>query len=150
MDADSGSKEILASPENNKKKLRVLVVDDDESMRVLMSRVLRRGNFLENIDLVKVVVDGQEAWDILQENKEKFNVVLTDGRMPRMNGLDLARRIKESGQDITVALISSGMDGFDPNDPNDKNSAMKNFRLAAVFPKPLNLSQVEEFIMSVK
>jgi len=148
MDA-AGNKEILTSPENNKEKLRVLVVDDEEYIRELILRVLKRGNFLESIDLVKVAVDGQEAWGILQENKEKFNVVLTDGRMPRMNGFDLAKRVKESGQDITVALISAGMDGFDPNDPNDKNSAMKNFRLAAIFPKPLNLSQFGEFMKQI-
>lgn len=146
MNVDSGRKEILTSPETNKEKLRVLVVDDEESIRDLMLRVLKRGNFLESIGLVKVAVDGQEAWDILQENKEKIDVVLTDGRMPRMNGFDLARRVKESGQNITVALISAGMDGFDPNDPIDKNSAMKNFRLAAIFPKPLNLSQFGEFM----
>lgn len=149
MNGDLGHKEILTSPEKEKEKLRVLVVDDEEFIRDLILRLLRKGNFSENIDLIKDVVDGQEAWGILQENKEGFNVVLTDGKMPRMNGFDLARRIKESGRKITVVLISSGMDGFDPNDPDDRNSAMKNFRLAAVFPKPINQLQFGELMKQV-
>ena len=67
---------------------RVLVVDDDQSLRRVMEMEL------EEIGCeVLSAASGQEALDIL--STQVISVVLTDLKMPAMSGLDLLRRIRK-------------------------------------------------------
>jgi two-component system chemotaxis response regulator CheV len=62
---------------------------------------------------VTVCTDGQQAWDIIQENRDgggrQFDLVLSDIEMPRMDGLHLTSRIKNDPilKEIPVVLFSS-------------------------------------------
>lgn len=61
---------------------RVLLADDEEALRLLMSRQLRRAGYD-----VTVVEDGQAAAELLE--KETFNVIVSDMKMPRLDGMGL-------------------------------------------------------------
>nr|WP_281358277.1 adenylate/guanylate cyclase domain-containing protein [Hongsoonwoonella zoysiae] len=80
---------------------RVLVVDDTESNRDLLSRRLGRDGHA-----VEVAASGKEALQKL--GVEEFDLVLADVLMPDMNGIDLLARIKsdENWREIPVVMIS--------------------------------------------
>ena len=79
---------------------RVLVVDDEENIRVVLRTLLRRNGYE-----VEVAGDMVEA---LQKAKEiDPDVVLTDVRMPRGSGLDLLAALREQGSVATVIVMSA-------------------------------------------
>ncbi len=99
---ESEAKEIKA-----KKKLTVLVAEDSSVARKIISDIIESAGHT-----VITAEDGQAAWDILQhyleiaqkENKsitDYIQVLVTDIEMPRMDGLTLVKKIKE-----TVGLMS--------------------------------------------
>ena len=79
---------------------RILVVDDEQKMRRLLEMALR--------GLGHEVVqarDGQEALE--QFENQTFDLVLTDMRMPRMDGLAFLRRLREQGRDVPVVVLTA-------------------------------------------
>ncbi|ADY27393.1 CheA signal transduction histidine kinase (plasmid) [Deinococcus proteolyticus MRP] len=75
---------------------RVLLVDDSLSVRRLVSRMLERGGYE-----VVTANDGQEALDLLQLDT-RFDLVISDLEMPRMNGYELLSALR--GRPATAAL----------------------------------------------
>ena len=66
--------------------MRILMVDDDMSTRLLVTR------FLTNWSMSTTASDGVEALEIL--NREGIQLVISDWLMPRMDGLELCQRIR--------------------------------------------------------
>ena len=85
--------------------VRALVVDDERSMRELLSIVLRRDGYE-----VLVAADGQAAVEILK--RERVDVLITDIRMPEMTGVDVLREAKT----IDPGIISIIMTAFASTD----------------------------------
>ena len=79
---------------------KVLVVDDEESVRSMISVLLQKEGYQ-----VSSAQDGQDALDLLGE--QSFDLVLSDIRMPRMDGLGLLDRIRALYPDITVIMMSA-------------------------------------------
>jgi hypothetical protein len=77
----------------------VLLVDDEEQVRNVVSRMLQRAGYC-----VWLAASGSEALSILRT--APVDVVLSDIRMPGMNGLDLAREICRVWPWLRVALMS--------------------------------------------
>ncbi len=84
---------------------RVLVVDDERSMRELLSIVLRRDGYE-----VLLAADGKAAVEALQ--RERVDVLITDIRMPEMTGVDVLRAAKR----IDPGIISIIMTAFTSTD----------------------------------
>lgn len=82
--------------------IRVLMVDDHELMREAYGTLLSEG---PGIEVVGLAGDGQEG--VALAAKLQPNVVIMDGRMPRMNGVDAARIIRETQPDIGIVLLSA-------------------------------------------
>lgn len=78
---------------------RVLVIDDEAIVRVSCERVLTP----EGYDVV-VTSRGDEAIELLE--RESFDIVLTDLKMPDMDGLEVLRTIKQRWPDIQVIIIT--------------------------------------------
>lgn len=81
-------------------KARVLVVDDEESIREFLNIMLRK----EGYD-VTCVEDGQKAIDILK--KKSFEMVISDLQMPHVTGLELLKHVKENYPDLLFMLITA-------------------------------------------
>jgi two-component system response regulator AtoC len=79
---------------------RVLVVDDEESLRLVLRTYLKREGYE-----VEVASTGEEALALV----ERFgpDVILTDVRMPKMGGLDLLATLKAKGIEATVIVMSA-------------------------------------------
>jgi two-component system sensor histidine kinase and response regulator WspE len=82
-------------------KKRVLVVDDSITVREVQRQILRTHGYE-----VEVAVDGQDGWNRVQA--EAFDLVISDVDMPRMNGLEFVRRIREDGawKELPVIVVS--------------------------------------------
>jgi len=84
--------------------LRVLIVDDDEPMRLFLQRVLNDAGY-ETV----LAADGDEA--IERSVKEPaFDLLVTDQMMPRMAGHQLARYMRERYLDIKVLYVTGYRD----------------------------------------
>ena len=79
--------------------LRILLAEDDESMRVYLVRALERVGYH-----VTAVDRGTEAIPLLQT--EHFDLLLTDIVMPEMDGIELAQRAGEMVPDLRVMFIT--------------------------------------------
>jgi two-component system chemotaxis response regulator CheY len=79
--------------------MRILVVDDQPSLRQLTCSALRAAGF----NGLTSASDGEEAWTMLE--RSPFDIVITDVEMPRLGGIDLLRRIREDERFSTLPVI---------------------------------------------
>ncbi len=82
----------------------VLIVDDMQPMRRTIADIMRSLGF-KNLHFAE---DGQMAWDKLLE--EDFGLILLDWSMPRMTGLELLQKIRQSGDtfaDVPVLMVTA-------------------------------------------
>jgi len=79
---------------------RVLVVDDEENIRVVLKALLRRHGYE-----VETASNGEEALALVDSFGPDF--VLTDVRMPKMGGLDLLSTLRAKQSDATVIVMSA-------------------------------------------
>jgi len=82
--------------------IKVLMVDDHEIMRQAYGMLL---NTDPDIEIVGFAGDGQEALTLVDTLGP--NVVIMDGRMPRLHGVDAARIIREKHPDMAIVLLSA-------------------------------------------
>ncbi len=80
---------------------RVLIVDDEESMRMLVARALA----MDGHDTV-TAQDGAEALDMLTRDNGAFDLLLTDIQMPVMDGIALALSAKRDFPDLVILLMT--------------------------------------------
>ncbi|MBU2252126.1 MAG: sigma-54 dependent transcriptional regulator, partial [Proteobacteria bacterium] len=83
---------------------RILVVDDDQGMREFLEIMLTREGYR-----VTTVGDGGKALN--QCRKEKIDLVITDLRMPKMDGIGFLRKIKDISPETMVILITAYASG---------------------------------------
>jgi two-component system, cell cycle response regulator CpdR len=107
---------------------RILLAEDDDSMRGFLERALSRAGHQ-----VIAFANGQEALDRLME--EPFTLLLTDIVMPRMDGIELARRASEIDPTLKIMFIT----GFAAVTLNNDSNAPKDVR---VLSKPFHLKDL--------
>lgn len=79
---------------------KILVVDDEKSLREVLSIMLKRAGYM-----VTEASDGDEA--IGHVNKEIYDLVITDLRMPKADGMDVLKAVKSSSPDTVVLVITA-------------------------------------------
>ena len=107
---------------------RILLAEDDESMRGFLVRALKKAGY-EVIDFA----NGEEAYERLKT--EPFTLLLTDIVMPKMDGIELARRASELDPDLKIMFIT----GFAAVILNNDMAAPKDAR---VLSKPFHLKDL--------
>ena len=85
-----------------RKKSRILVVDDEQSLLTVMEQYLRRLGH----DVV-ACRDGQEAWEAFERAPGSFQLVLADMTLPEMSGSELLSKMLKVNPSICI-LICSG------------------------------------------
>ncbi len=81
-------------------KPRILVVDDEESIREFLDIMLRKEGYE-----VTCVEDGQKAIDILK--KKSFDLLISDLQMPNVTGIELLKHCRESYSDLLFMMITA-------------------------------------------
>lgn len=79
---------------------RILIVDDDKSIRSLLSIMLKREGYH-----VSSTGKGEEAIDLIR--KETFDLVITDIRMPRFDGQRILKEVKAVDSEVPVIMITA-------------------------------------------
>ncbi len=84
----------------------ILVVDDHEMLRALVSDVLEQANFI-----VLTADCAASAIDLAQKTEGPIDLLLSDVNMPGMSGPDLGETLKKARPAMHVMLMSGGSDG---------------------------------------
>ncbi|HSC86879.1 MAG TPA: PAS domain S-box protein [Polyangiaceae bacterium] len=92
---------IPAPPSSLRGSELVLVVEDDAAVRETVSRVLTRNGYR-----TLLAGDGEEALAIMAAHPSAIELLITDVVMPRMNGRELARRLKQLKPSLSVLYLS--------------------------------------------
>ena len=109
-------------------KPRILVVDDEPSMRDMLRIVLRRDGYD-----VLVAEDGRQAISVLE--RERVDLLLSDIRMAEVSGVDVLRAAKQSNSDIIAFMMTAFA---------STETAVEAMRLGAVdyFTKPFSMDEL--------
>lgn len=105
----------------------ILIVDDDENVRTLLGETFRAQSYQ-----VVIVENGQTALEQLQ--RTRFDLVITEYDMPRMDGLELLRKIKRERPWLPVLVFT----GDGPEQEFLKSGA------TACIRKPLELKKLQQ------
>ena len=126
----------------NTEKFRVLVADDDEKVARVVSRLLTVlvGVRDENIFLA---ADGEEAKMIMERNR--VDLVISDYRMPKMNGIELLAWIRKNGD---PRIRRTGFIMLTGNFDDDLKKTVKKRRAYFVL-KPIMLLDLKAPIMEI-
>ncbi len=78
---------------------KILIVDDEKSIRNSLREILEYEGYQ-----VKDACDGLEGYKMASE--EKFDIILSDIKMPKMDGIELLDKLKDAGIDSQIVMIS--------------------------------------------
>ncbi|MBC7576445.1 MAG: response regulator [Tardiphaga sp.] len=84
---------------------RILIADDEESMRLLVARAIA----MDGHEIV-TAEDGAEALEILNSDPSAFDLLLTDIKMPVMDGIALALSAARDFPNLTILLMTGFAD----------------------------------------
>ena len=107
---------------------RVLVAEDDSTIRCVIATLLLRRGFA-----VSAVVDGEQAWEALR--RQPFDALVTDNQMPGLTGLKLIERIRAAGLKLPVIVVSGSFSAEEARNHPE-------LHIDQVFPKPFNPSEL--------
>ncbi len=85
-------------------KIRVIVVDDEEILRMLLCEKIKAMGY--ECDTAS---DGMEGIELVRKNNN-YDLVLLDVHMPRLNGIDTLKFLKAHDPDISVIMVSASQD----------------------------------------
>lgn len=81
-------------------KSRILIVDDEESIREFLEIMLKKEGYE-----ITTAVDGLNAKEIL--TKKSFDMIISDMQMPNMTGIELLRHVKDTYPDLVFMIITA-------------------------------------------
>lgn len=116
-----------------------LIVDDEPLMRKYLGENLSK--ICTDFQVTGIACDGLEALELIKN--QHFDLVITDIRMPEMDGINLSKYIFDAGLSTKVAIIS-GYDEFEY-----ARLAIK-YNVSDYLLKPLSDSQVRETLIKIK
>src|SRR5262249_42281120 len=93
-------------PAPAKENALVALVDDEKSLRDTVGLALRRAGFRVGLD-----ADGLQAWEAL--GREPADVVILDVVLPRMDGLELLRRLRGRFERLPILMLTSKVEELD-------------------------------------
>jgi CheY-like chemotaxis protein len=113
--------------------LKILVVDDDEETRRLLSEVLEANGYV-----VGAVADGAAAREALRQDR-RYGIVIADLHMPRETGLELLKHLREQDSKHGIVLMSSFASSSERELAHDLGAH-------ALLEKPFRLSELLELV----
>ena len=117
-----------------KKVLRILHVDDMRELREIVRMSLGRDGHI-----VESFADGASALQKIKENPKGFDLFMSDHHMPKMNGLEVVRELRNMAFGGKIFIFSSEID-------EDVNDVYLTLKVDMVLPKPIILPELKQFL----
>lgn len=92
-----------------KSSVTILIVDDEQMMRDLLTKILGRDGYQ-----VVSAVDGQAALEMVAQ--QKIDLIISDMKMPRLNGFELLKAIKKDYPQIGMIMMTAYGDTYTVKD----------------------------------
>ena len=115
----------------NKKKDLFLIVDDEPDMCWALEYMLKKNGILS-----KRALSGQEAISLMESNR--FRAAFLDAKLPDIEGLELARRLRDIDPVIHIVMIS----GYFYRDDNDVQNALAEWLIKGFIGKPFDHDEI--------
>jgi len=112
---------------------KILVVDDDLSQLKLMKKLLGK------LGHMAVTVDSAEEAELILKYGEHFSLIITDLKMPWLNGLNFCRRVKILNPDLKIYALSGYLYYFDKIELEDAG-------FDGVYQKPISKANLEKIL----
>ncbi|SFV62894.1 response regulator receiver domain protein (CheY-like) [hydrothermal vent metagenome] len=107
-------------------EISLLLVEDYKPLRDDMLEI-----FEEFVKSVTIASNGVEAIEIYEDNSSSFDIVVSDIQMPKMDGIELSRRIREIDPDQQIIILSAHTD-------SEYLLELINFGIAQFITKPID------------
>lgn len=111
----------------------VLLVDDDPTVLQVQGDLLSRIGHV-----VTMFTSALDALEYLESYGRDVDLVITDFRMPKMNGLEFVQRVRESFEDMPIMILTGYANEVDPNKVADYD--------VKVVSKPVGAKILSEYI----
>jgi DNA-binding response OmpR family regulator len=110
----------------------ILVAEDDKNIAKLIKEIIeRKGNS------AVIALDGDEAFKVF--NSVKFDLIITDLKMPKIDGMNLIKLVRERNKDIPIIIITAY--------GSEKNRALaENFGVTRILSKPCSIIEITQAI----
>ena len=125
---------MINNPSDNY-PIKVMVVDDERDILRIIKRDLEANNNTFTVDIFSSSEQALQAFE--GHPKDYYDLILTDIRMPRMNGFELYRRIKEKNSAMKIAFITA----FEIN-KEEFNKVLPSIDVKDFIIKPISMSDL--------
>ena len=112
---------------------KILVVDDQRSQLKLMKKMLKK------IGYMAVTVDSAEEAEYILSGEESFSMIITDLKMPWVDGLSFCKKAKILNPDLKIFALSGFLYDFDMNEIEDAG-------FDGIYEKPITKAQLAEIL----
>jgi DNA-binding NtrC family response regulator len=120
----------------NKGAITIVVIDDEPEILLVFESALTRAGYN-----AKGFSSPDKALEFIKRNHESCPLVVSDVRMPRMNGFELARQVRRIAPDSRIVLVT----GFEINMP-EYERLFPSTKIDGIIQKPISLGKFIEEI----
>jgi CheY-like chemotaxis protein len=117
-------------------RIKIIVVDDDDIAHVMRKALETEGGFE-----VDAFTDPKQALEQFKAHAHAYQAVLSDIRMPYIDGLELAKEIRNLNQKVSILLMSAL-----EMDRQDSASKLRAARIDGFVEKPISMKKLVELI----
>jgi CheY-like chemotaxis protein len=117
-------------------RIKIMVVDDDDIAHVMQKALETEGGFE-----VDAFTDPKQALEQFRAHAHAYQAVLSDIRMPYIDGLELAKEIRNLNQNVSILLMSAL-----EMDRQDSASKLRAARIDGSVEKPISMKKLVELI----
>jgi DNA-binding response OmpR family regulator len=119
------------------RKLSILTVDDELPVAFSIQYALGRPTWL-----LTAAGDGEEALAQILTQEPPFDLIITDNNMPRLNGLELVRRLREMSFTGKIIVLSAHLSA-------EVQKAYQALNVDRMIPKPFNIRELRDAVEQV-
>jgi DNA-binding NtrC family response regulator len=121
---------------SNRSSKSILAIDDEYDIVNLIQESLQRHRFN-----VCTFTEPSAALEHFISHSKDYDIVISDIRMPGMNGYELVRKVKESNPKVKVMLMSA----FEIND-REFHNMLPDIKVDGILQKPFSIGQLNDLI----
>ena len=117
-------------------KKKVIIVDDNKPCREIIKKIIEGNSTIKVIE----ATNGKQALNLLQNNP--FDLLITDVRMPEMNGIELIDKLRERGSSIPIIVFSGVLN-------HDNREYLNAQKAVQIIEKPFSIETLAGTVVNI-